>query len=254
MRYFGKHTWYLGYRFRSRLEAQWAAVFHVMGISFLYEPELVFIDRFMQRLFPSPHAAWVAPNCKIYLPDFYLCDDFFWVEVKPENFGSKKLMVMTEMYHVPGTVTHGNPSSHFMKYGYSQKIINQKILELGWEGNFSDVCAIAKEQELLFSDTGDLEHKKVDDASKYFKDAKPTKCYLCNKELYDDHDYPYAVFLRPLCRGGKDNEENAALICKECFQEKRSMVPNELNVWRDIKRHCVQMSSLTLEEQISYGW
>lgn len=60
-------TSYSGYRFRSRLEARWAVFFDVLGVRWEYEPE-------GYRL-PS---GW-------YLPDFFLPDLGWWVEVKREG-------------------------------------------------------------------------------------------------------------------------------------------------------------------------
>lgn len=54
-------TEYNGYKFRSRLEAQWAVFFDTIGIEYQYEPE----------------------DGTRYLPDFYLPKLNLWVEVKP---------------------------------------------------------------------------------------------------------------------------------------------------------------------------
>lgn len=58
-------TKYKGITFRSRLEARWAVFFYAMGIPFEYEPEGFDIG-----------SEW-------YLPDFYLPDQRYWVEIKP---------------------------------------------------------------------------------------------------------------------------------------------------------------------------
>jgi hypothetical protein len=60
-------THYAGYRFRSRLEARWAVFFETAGIPFLYEPEGFNLDGLY------------------YLPDFWLPDQRFWAEIKPET-------------------------------------------------------------------------------------------------------------------------------------------------------------------------
>jgi hypothetical protein len=59
-------THYNGYRFRSRLEARWAVFFDALGIKYEYELEG----------FDLGDLGW-------YLPDFYLSDLDYWVEVKP---------------------------------------------------------------------------------------------------------------------------------------------------------------------------
>lgn len=57
-------TVYNGYRFRSRLEARWAVFFDAMGIKYQYEPEGFEFDGIR------------------YLPDFYLPELNYFVEVK----------------------------------------------------------------------------------------------------------------------------------------------------------------------------
>lgn len=61
-------TVYKGCRFRSRLEARWAVFFDEMGIDWEYEPEG----------FEFIHDGKTVR----YLPDFYLPNDRFYVEVK----------------------------------------------------------------------------------------------------------------------------------------------------------------------------
>jgi hypothetical protein len=61
-------TRYNGYRFRSRLEARWAVFFDAAGIPYEYEPEGFFVGGWSEK---TP-----------YLPDFRLCNQNLWVEVK----------------------------------------------------------------------------------------------------------------------------------------------------------------------------
>lgn len=61
-------TQYKGYRFRSRLEARWAVFFDALGIRWKYEPEGYDLGK----------AGW-------YLPDFWIPDLEFHVEIKPEG-------------------------------------------------------------------------------------------------------------------------------------------------------------------------
>ena len=56
-----------GYRFHSRLEARWAVFFDVLRIRYQYEREGFNLD-----------GRW-------YLPDFYLPDYDYWIEIKPEE-------------------------------------------------------------------------------------------------------------------------------------------------------------------------
>jgi hypothetical protein len=59
-------TLYNGYRFRSRLEARWAIFFDMMGIEYEYEKEGYNLD-----------GVW-------YLPDFWLPQYKYWIEIKGE--------------------------------------------------------------------------------------------------------------------------------------------------------------------------
>lgn len=59
-------TFYRGFRFRSRLEARWAVVFHKLGIRWDYEPQGYQLGKVS------------------YLPDFWLRDLDVFVEVKGE--------------------------------------------------------------------------------------------------------------------------------------------------------------------------
>lgn len=62
-------TIYKGYRFRSRLEARWAVFFDTLTIEWCYEPEGFIL---------APFGEW-------YLPDFYLPELGYWIEVKPQE-------------------------------------------------------------------------------------------------------------------------------------------------------------------------
>jgi hypothetical protein len=59
-------TYYAGHYFRSRLEARWAHVFNDLGLRWEYEPQ----------------GYRVGEQRRPYLPDFYLTDLGWWVEVK----------------------------------------------------------------------------------------------------------------------------------------------------------------------------
>lgn len=66
-------TRYVGYRFRSRLEARWAVFLDQMGAEWLYEPE-----------------GYQLPSGP-YLPDFLIhphTDRAFWLEIKPDLPGT----------------------------------------------------------------------------------------------------------------------------------------------------------------------
>jgi hypothetical protein len=59
-------TYWAGRYFRSRLEARWAVFFDSLGIAYEYEKE-----------------GYDLGNGLPYLPDFWLTDLKFWVEIKP---------------------------------------------------------------------------------------------------------------------------------------------------------------------------
>lgn len=59
-------TYYAGHLFRSRLEARWASVFDDLGIRWEYEPQ----------------GYRIGEQRRPYLPDFYLTDLGWWIEVK----------------------------------------------------------------------------------------------------------------------------------------------------------------------------
>ena len=60
-------TTYKGFRFRSRLEARWAVFMDTLGVRFEYEREAYELDGLC------------------YLPDFWLPDNGFHLEIKPQN-------------------------------------------------------------------------------------------------------------------------------------------------------------------------
>ena len=64
-------TVYNGYKFRSRLEARWAVFFDAAGIKYEYEPQ-----------------GFELSDGTKYLPDFYLPDYRYYVEVKPNRDGA----------------------------------------------------------------------------------------------------------------------------------------------------------------------
>jgi hypothetical protein len=75
-------TQYKGYRFRSRLEARWAVFFDALHVKWEYEKEG----------FELGPAGW-------YLPDFYLPDLGFWVEIKPVEPSDDERRKAMELSH-----------------------------------------------------------------------------------------------------------------------------------------------------------
>ncbi len=68
-------TEFKGVRFRSRLEARWAAFFEALNFDWRYEHEPVVVEE----------ATELAPNAKtcVWLPDFWLADVNLYIEIKP---------------------------------------------------------------------------------------------------------------------------------------------------------------------------
>lgn len=64
-------TEYMGYLFRSRLEARWAVFFDLLGLNWQYEVEG----------FDLGGAGYYLPDFKVISPDGYI----FWYEVKPKG-------------------------------------------------------------------------------------------------------------------------------------------------------------------------
>jgi hypothetical protein len=81
-------TLYKGYRFRSRLEARWAVFFDAMGIQWRYEVQGLDLPEWVGR---GPNAFYCDDGsirsfsfiaAQKYLPDFYLPELDYWIEVK----------------------------------------------------------------------------------------------------------------------------------------------------------------------------
>jgi hypothetical protein len=70
-------TAYNGYRFRSRLEARWAVFFDTLGVRYEYE----------KQGFDLGEAGY-------YLPDFWLPEEKFWVEIKPPPIPERKTIYL----------------------------------------------------------------------------------------------------------------------------------------------------------------
>jgi hypothetical protein len=113
-------TLYRGYRFRSRLEARWAVFFDVAGIAWQYEPEgfdltNVRVPRNYEPEDPEPEVpdlpsmrVWNEPkDLKAYaplwyLPDFYLPEQEYWIEVKPTFPTEREVLLMRRLVMATG--------------------------------------------------------------------------------------------------------------------------------------------------------
>jgi hypothetical protein len=96
-------TRHLGIQYRSRTEAEWAAVFSAHDIRFEYER----IAFFFGRVAPPK---WLHVDA--YLPDFWLPEYKLWVEVKPQVLNAiefRKAALLTECTGSNVLVTCGAP-------------------------------------------------------------------------------------------------------------------------------------------------
>lgn len=111
-------THYNGYRFRSRLEARWAVFFDALGIKYQYEPQGFDMDGVR------------------YLPDFWLPDMGYWVEIKGVTAGPDeraKLALLVLRTKTPGVIYSGGFDSEMRSdaYGFFTwrshfKIVNER--------------------------------------------------------------------------------------------------------------------------------
>jgi len=92
-------TYYNGYRFRSRLEAEWAVFFDSIGVKWIYEPEGLHIGNLL------------------YLPDFYLpeCKQFFEVKGIMSDLDLNKIKSLINAGH---SVTIGYDNGAFTACDY----------------------------------------------------------------------------------------------------------------------------------------
>lgn len=88
---------YNGHVFASKLEAQWATFFDLMGIQYGYEIE-----------------GWEVATGVWYTPDFAL--DRCYVEVKHFNYDdddvTEKMGLLVAEIRVPGVIVYGDPYEH----------------------------------------------------------------------------------------------------------------------------------------------
>ena len=131
-----KETKYKGYRFRSRLEARWAVFFDALGLKWLYEPEPFdlhfdyedFIEDFdmdeeeLLELHPGvPQTLKVLDGRRYsYLPDFYLPELNYWIEVKgtnPNNAEMLKSFFLSHSVHKAAPPGEPSPGRAYIFYG-----------------------------------------------------------------------------------------------------------------------------------------
>lgn len=109
-------TLYNGYHFRSRLEARWAVFFDSLKIRYEYE----------SQGFDLGSGVW-------YLPDFWLPDRGWWVEIKPERTEESRIKPrkLANQSNRPVMIIFGNPWLNEVVFTVyeSASMIVQQILE-----------------------------------------------------------------------------------------------------------------------------
>jgi hypothetical protein len=96
-------TRYRGYRFRSRLEARWAVFFDAAGIEWNYEDEGWYLPG--GRGYFLAHGTEyqkLASEPLLYLPDFYLPKQEYWVEIKGSMPDTKECVSMNRLVYPTG--------------------------------------------------------------------------------------------------------------------------------------------------------
>lgn len=74
-----KPTSYMGVKFRSKLEVQWAVFFDALKVEWKYEPKVFHL------------------RTRSYLPDFWLPAYNLWAEVKPVKFSPIEDLLVREL-------------------------------------------------------------------------------------------------------------------------------------------------------------
>jgi hypothetical protein len=101
-------TKYKGYRFRSRLEARWAVFFDALGITWEYE-------------FEGFHTGIGG-----YLPDFYMPDGNYYIEIKPHKNLSEREIIKAMYIGIerPLVVLCGTPDIPIIR---NEKVVSGPI-------------------------------------------------------------------------------------------------------------------------------
>ena len=94
-------THYNGYRFRSRLEARWAVFFDALGVRYEYEKEGFRLPAQRYRTYGREGSELFFPE-RWYLPDFWLPDLRYWVEIKGTRPTLEEGVRIGQMAHLTG--------------------------------------------------------------------------------------------------------------------------------------------------------
>lgn len=136
-------TEYMGYKFRSRLEARWAVFFHHAEIPFLYEPE-----------------GYELKGGTKYLPDFYLPKMELFAEVKatkPTDGEQQKLRLLVESTGKRGTFLGVIPPHNSIYYPFEGwEVFIPGYYGGGWDnGYYFCVCPLCGQAGFEFNGRSD---------------------------------------------------------------------------------------------------
>jgi hypothetical protein len=180
-------TIYNGYRFRSRLEARWAVFFDALNIRYEYEKE-----------------GYRLSNGEWYLPDFWLPDYQWIVEIKPEYPSEReidKIRIVSEGLGWTGLILYGQIPN------YSN--VNRIIVGIGNRQLWGEMAhLITSEPGFIYSP--DYGHHssydyKDEDTGKYWDDengnlvfaynGKGSEIFIASTLGFDDCDcIPFFAF------------------------------------------------------------
>lgn len=189
-------TVYKGLRFRSRLEARWAVFFDTANIPYEYEPE-----------------GFELPDGTRYLPDFYLPEYDWYVEVKPPREGAaedliraskfvgKKIKVLLLLGNIP-------PKKDIELWHYCAMYFNPLRHALTIERCCFDV-ALAADQEsytgLKISTWLGVDHKQPVSIYNMWKMPEKVLTAIHDREISDEF---------PWCETFADDEERIKMLAK----------------------------------------
>ena len=166
-------TEYKGYLFRSRIEARWAVFFDAMHIVWEYEKEGFDLGADVGR----------------YLPDFWLPDQQYWIEIKgaePTELEEKRC---EELAHQTGYITFvlfGNIPEKFQAEQNGSQSGYVHFVE-GWDCFYQwTICPICHKREMQFEGRYDRVSCSCDKTFNPEWDYKAVQKYTRGFHMLDD--------------------------------------------------------------------
>lgn len=169
-------TVYNGYRFRSRLEARWAVLFDCLGIRYQYE-----------------YQGFDLGKLGYYLPDFYLPDSMWFVEVKGnpnDETGIEKARYLDDNppEHALGCLIVGDPKQIERGNCYGADYMAYKLITGVYEidvAQYNKAVTIAKQARFEHGETPRIERPytklryTMPNEAKKLMQIKPIKKITC---------------------------------------------------------------------------